>query len=59
VSKSVPGGKTVSGYPAMPHSMFKRLHAFLQKLPDLFQRTRQLEERVESIERAREREEVR
>ena len=39
--------------------LFKRLHAFLQKLPELFQRTRTLEERVEHLERAREREEVR
>ena len=59
VTKAVPPGKTVTGYPAMPHSLFKRLHAFLQKLPELFQRTRTLEERVEHLERAREREEVR
>jgi UDP-3-O-[3-hydroxymyristoyl] glucosamine N-acyltransferase len=59
VTKSVPPGKTVTGYPAMPHPVFKRLHAFLQKLPDLFHRTRDIEQRMEKLERTREREEVR
>ena len=59
VSKSVPPGATVTGYPAVAHPMFKRLQAFFQRLPQLFQRTKALEERVELLERQSAREEVR
>jgi len=59
VTKSVPEEGVVSGFPAVPHTVFKRLTAFLQKLPDLFQRTKDLERRVSVIERSGEREEVR
>lgn len=50
VSKSVPAGTTVFGYPAAPIGVFKRLHAYLQRLPQLFQRARDLEERVDRLE---------
>jgi len=50
VSKSVPEGAVVFGYPAMPISLFKRVHAFIQRLPQLFQRTKQIEERLGRIE---------
>jgi UDP-3-O-[3-hydroxymyristoyl] glucosamine N-acyltransferase len=50
VSKSVPAGATVFGYPAMPISLFKRLHAFLQRLPQIWERTKELEQRVERLE---------
>jgi len=59
VSRSVEPGEVVSGYPAVPHGLFKRVSALLQKLPQLFQRTRALEERVEKLERQEAREEVR
>ena len=59
VSRSVEPGEVVSGYPAMPHGLFKRVSALLQKLPQLFQRTRSLEERIEKLERQEAREEVR
>ncbi len=63
VSKSVPAGATVFGYPAAPIALFKRVHAYLQRLPQLFQRAKDLEERVERLERqpsgARQGEEVR
>lgn len=59
VTKSVEAGEVVSGYPAIPHGMFKRISAFVQKLPQLFQRTRALEDRVTKIEQERVREEVR
>ena len=55
VSKSVPAGETVTGYPAVPHRAFRRLHALLQKLPELFQRSKAMEERLEQLERERER----
>lgn len=50
VSKSIAPGARVFGYPAMALSVFKRVHAYLQKLPQLFDRTRALEERVEKLE---------
>ena len=50
VSKSVPAGTAVFGYPASPISMFKRVHAFVQRLPQLFQRTKELERRVDRLE---------
>jgi len=59
VTKSVEAGEVVSGSPAIPHGMFKRISAFVQKLPQLFQRTRALEDRVTKIEQERVREEVR
>ncbi|HYM80109.1 MAG TPA: UDP-3-O-(3-hydroxymyristoyl)glucosamine N-acyltransferase [Candidatus Limnocylindria bacterium] len=54
-TKSVPAGAIVTGFPAMRHSIWKRLSALIQKLPELFQRTRDLEERVSRIEHERER----
>ena len=59
VTKSVAEEGVVSGFPAVPHALFKRITAFLQKLPDLFQRTKDLERRVAQLERSGEREEVR
>jgi UDP-3-O-[3-hydroxymyristoyl] N-acetylglucosamine deacetylase/3-hydroxyacyl-[acyl-carrier-protein] dehydratase len=35
VSRSVEPGEVVSGYPAMPHGLFKRVSALLQKLPQI------------------------
>jgi UDP-3-O-[3-hydroxymyristoyl] glucosamine N-acyltransferase len=58
VSKSVPAETVVTGYPATQHTLWKRLQAFIHKLPDLTQRTRDLEERVAGLEREREREGV-
>ena len=59
VSKSIPEDGVVTGYPAMPHGMFRRVQAFIQRLPDLFQRTKDLEKRVSSLELESEKEEVR
>jgi UDP-3-O-[3-hydroxymyristoyl] glucosamine N-acyltransferase len=59
VSKSVPENTTVFGYPAAPIGAFKRLNAYLQRLPQLFQRAKAIEERVERLEREAQREEVR
>jgi UDP-3-O-[3-hydroxymyristoyl] glucosamine N-acyltransferase len=58
VTKSVPADTVVCGYPAVPQSVFKRIHAFVQRLPQLFQRTRDLETRVATLERQPQREEV-
>jgi UDP-3-O-[3-hydroxymyristoyl] glucosamine N-acyltransferase len=59
VTKSVPADGVVIGYPALPQAVFKRIHAFVQRLPLLFQRTKDLEHRVNRLERETIREEVR
>ncbi len=50
VTKDVPEGRTVSGYPAMEHDRARRLTGYTRKLPSLFDRLRALEERVEELE---------
>ncbi len=59
VTKSVAAGTAVIGYPALPQAIFKRIHAYIQRLPQLFQRTKSLEERVSQLESQKEREAVR
>ena len=58
VPRSVPAGEIVTGYPAVPQSLFKRISAYMQKLPQLFQRAKALEERVAKLEKQGERESV-
>jgi UDP-3-O-[3-hydroxymyristoyl] glucosamine N-acyltransferase len=50
VSKSWPAGSTVFGTPAAPLTLFKRINAYLQRLPQLFDRTKTLETRVARLE---------
>ena len=59
VTKSVPAETVVSGYPAVPHSLWKRLSALVHRLPDLVRRTKDLEERVERLEHQEVKERVR
>ena len=59
VTKSVAGHAIVTGFPAVAHPMFKRLQAFIQRLPQLFQRTKNLEQRVDQLERQNSKQEVR
>jgi UDP-3-O-[3-hydroxymyristoyl] glucosamine N-acyltransferase len=59
VTKSVAGHAVVTGYPAVPHPVFKRLQAFIQRLPQLFQRTKDLEQRVDQLESQNSKQEVR
>ena len=56
VSKSVPAGAMVFGTPAMALNVFKRMNAYLHKLPRLFDKAKHLEERIERLEQ-RERQE--
>jgi UDP-3-O-[3-hydroxymyristoyl] glucosamine N-acyltransferase len=58
VTKSVPAETVVTGYPATQHTIWRRLQALIHRLPDLTQRSRELEERVAELERQREREGV-
>ncbi len=51
VTKSVPSGVIVSGYPAREHKYQLRLEASLQKLPDALKRLRELEKRLAELEK--------
>lgn len=46
VTKSVPSNACVSGYPAKPHQLAKRINAYVQKLPDLFKKVLDLEKKM-------------
>lgn len=50
VTKSIPPGMTVSGYPAKPHAQAKREEAALRRAPDMVKRLRKLEQRVHELE---------
>lgn len=52
VTKSVPSNTCVSGYPAKPHIMAKRINALTQNLPELFKKVKQLEEEIEKLKSA-------
>jgi UDP-3-O-[3-hydroxymyristoyl] glucosamine N-acyltransferase len=54
VSKSVPAKAVWWGTPAQPLSLFKRLHAMLKRLPLLIEGHKQLEARVERLEKEKE-----
>jgi UDP-3-O-[3-hydroxymyristoyl] glucosamine N-acyltransferase len=59
VSKSVPARTQVSGYPAQPHAIAKRIHALTMRLPQLWERLQRLEERTRVLEEERSDEHVR
>jgi UDP-3-O-[3-hydroxymyristoyl] glucosamine N-acyltransferase len=59
VSRGVKSKEVVSGYPAIAHGAWKRVSVLVQRLPQLFQKTRELEDRVEALERQSAHEEVR
>mgnify|MGYP000449587411 CR=1 FL=1 len=50
VTKSVPAGTTVSGYPAMLHAKAQRIYAALRHLPEALRSWRELERRVARLE---------
>ncbi len=51
VTKSVAPDSCVSGYPAKPHSLAKRINAYIQRLPKLFKTIVNLESRIEKLEK--------
>lgn len=51
VTKSVPANACVSGYPAKPHQKAKRINACVQKLPELFRVVKELEKKIEELEK--------
>ncbi|HOX53915.1 MAG: UDP-3-O-(3-hydroxymyristoyl)glucosamine N-acyltransferase [Candidatus Omnitrophica bacterium] len=50
VTKSVPANTTVSGYPAKPHDIAKRVNACIQRLPQLFKTISSLQKKIEELE---------
>ncbi|MEQ9568691.1 MAG: UDP-3-O-(3-hydroxymyristoyl)glucosamine N-acyltransferase, partial [Longimicrobiales bacterium] len=51
VYRDVPPGTTVSGHPARPNREFLRSRAHLERLPKLVERVKELEARLEELER--------
>ncbi|MCD6308759.1 MAG: UDP-3-O-(3-hydroxymyristoyl)glucosamine N-acyltransferase [Candidatus Latescibacteria bacterium] len=51
VTKDIPGGIVVSGYPAINHGEHLRIEASMKKAPELFKTVRTLEKRIEELER--------
>jgi len=51
VTKSIPPGVMVSGYPARPHREELRIEAVMQQLPQLFKETKDLEKRFYELEK--------
>ena len=51
VSKSVPPGEVVFGYPARPIMKTKRIEAALNNLPELIKRVRQLEQGMQELQK--------
>jgi UDP-3-O-[3-hydroxymyristoyl] glucosamine N-acyltransferase len=49
VNHSIPAGQMVSGSPARPHREWLRIMGHLPKLPDLYQRLKQLEHEVSQL----------
>jgi UDP-3-O-[3-hydroxymyristoyl] glucosamine N-acyltransferase len=43
IPKSIPPGEVHSGYPAMPHKEWLRLNVYLKRLPELFQKVKELD----------------
>jgi UDP-3-O-[3-hydroxymyristoyl] glucosamine N-acyltransferase len=50
VTKSVPAHTMVSGYPARPHDIAKKINACVQNLPRLYESVRQLKEKLQKLE---------
>ncbi|UCD15034.1 MAG: UDP-3-O-(3-hydroxymyristoyl)glucosamine N-acyltransferase [Candidatus Omnitrophota bacterium] len=50
VTKSIPPYTKVSGYPAKPHDIAKRVNACVQKLPHWYKKINELEKKVAELE---------
>lgn len=53
VTKSIQAGQEVSGYPAAPHALARRVYAAMRHLPDIVRRLHLLDERVKRLENGR------
>lgn len=50
VTKSVPSDTTVSGYPAKPHDIAKKINACIQRLPNLYKTVEELKKKIKELE---------
>lgn len=50
VTKSVPANTIVSGYPAKPHAVAKRINACVQNLPRLYELVNELKKKIQVLE---------
>jgi UDP-3-O-[3-hydroxymyristoyl] glucosamine N-acyltransferase len=50
VAKSIPAGQIVSGNPTMPHQTYLRTRMLIQRLPEMQQQIRTLEDRIRNLE---------
>jgi UDP-3-O-[3-hydroxymyristoyl] glucosamine N-acyltransferase len=53
VAKSIPAGEVVSGTPTMPHRLWLRTRGLITRLPELLDRLKGLEKRMEELEKGR------
>lgn len=53
VTKSIPAHTKVSGYPARPHETAKRVNACIQRLPQLYKKIKELEDKISALESQR------
>ncbi len=51
IAKSVPDGQVVTGSPGMPHRLWLRVSNIIPKLPDMKKKLRDLERRIEELEK--------
>jgi UDP-3-O-[3-hydroxymyristoyl] glucosamine N-acyltransferase len=54
VTRSIPAGLTISGYPAREHGLAKRIHACVMRLPELFKRVKALEAELAAKKKGKE-----
>ncbi|HID31049.1 MAG TPA: UDP-3-O-(3-hydroxymyristoyl)glucosamine N-acyltransferase [Desulfobacterales bacterium] len=52
VTRSVPEGQIVSGCPAVPHRLWLKTSNIIPKLPDMKKKLRELEKRIEKMEKS-------
>jgi len=53
VTKSIAADTKVSGYPARPHEAAKRINACVQRLPQLYKKIKELEDKISVLENHR------
>ena len=51
VTKSIPANTMVSGYPAKPHDIAKRVNACVQNLPRLYKLVDELKKKIAELEK--------
>lgn len=52
VNKSIQDGQIVSGFPAVPHRLWLKASSIIPKLPDMKKKLRELEKRIEKMEKS-------